>query len=64
LVVLANLENLNSILIRNNIEKAERFKQLKEIVAVQLKSLDEKDFMRALKKISNDVYVKNLRKGE
>lgn len=64
LVVLANLENLNSILIRNNIKKPERFKQLKGIVTAQLKSLDENDFMGALKKISDDVYINKLRKDE
>lgn len=57
LVVLANLENLNSILIRNQIDKTERYQQLKDIVEVQLKSLDEKDFMKALKKLSDDIYV-------
>lgn len=59
LVVLANLESLNSILIRNNIDKIERFKQLKEIVQIQLKSLDDKDFMKALKKVSDDIYIEN-----
>lgn len=59
LVVLANLENLNSILIRNKIDKLERFRQLKEIVQIQLKSLDDKDFMRALKKVSDDIYIQN-----
>ena len=57
LVVLANLENLNSILIRNQIHKAERYRQLRDIVQVQLKSLDEKNFMKALKKVSDDIYI-------
>ncbi len=56
LVVLANLENINSILIRNPIDKPERYHQLKKIVQIQLKSLDEKVFMNALKKVSNDIY--------
>ncbi len=59
LVVLANLENINSILIRNKIDKVERFHQLKEIVQIQLKSLDEHDFMKALKKVSEDIYINN-----
>ncbi|MGM0650688.1 MAG: KilA-N domain-containing protein [Bacteroidota bacterium] len=62
LVVLSNLENLNSILIRNQIDKVERYKQLRDIVQVQLKSLDEKDFMKALKKVSDDIYIKNKKK--
>jgi hypothetical protein len=64
LVVLANLENLNSILIRNQIDKVERFKQLRDIVQLQLKSLDEKDFMKALKKVSDDIYIENKKKLE
>ena len=62
LVVLANMENLNSIMIRNKIDKPERFRQLKEIVQMQLKSLGEKDFMRALKKASSDIYVQNKKR--
>ncbi|MFW6020456.1 MAG: KilA-N domain-containing protein [Bacteroidales bacterium] len=57
LVVLANLENLNSILIRNQVDKEQRYRQLRDIVKIQLKSLDEKDFMKALKKVSDDIYI-------
>jgi hypothetical protein len=64
LVVLANLENLNSILIRNQIEKAERYRQLRDIVQIQLKSLNEKDFMKALKKVSDDIYIDNKKKSK
>ena len=64
LVVLANLENLNSILIRNGLDKAERFNQLKQIVQIQLRSLNEKDFMKALKKISDDIYIKHPKKTD
>ncbi|MFO8021577.1 MAG: KilA-N domain-containing protein [Perlabentimonas sp.] len=64
LVILANLENINSILIRNQVDKAERYRQLKEIVQVQLKSLNEKDFMKALKKVSDNIYIDNKKKPE
>jgi len=64
LVVLANLENLNSILIRNQIDKVERYRQLRDIVQVQLKSLDEKDFIKALKKVSDNIYIENKKKLE
>lgn len=64
LVVLANLENLNSVLIRDKIDKPERFQQLKKIVQIQLKSLDEKDFMRTLRKVSEDIYVRNKKRIE
>lgn len=49
LVVMANLESVNAILIRNGIDKAERFKQLREMVLIQLKSLDNMDFMKSIK---------------
>ena len=47
-----------SPLIRNEVDKAKRFKQLRQIVDIQLKSLDEKDFMKALKKLSNGIYIR------
>jgi hypothetical protein len=62
LVVLANLENLNSILIRNQVDKERRYGQLRDIVKIQLKSLDEKDFMKALKKVSDDIYIDSKNK--
>lgn len=62
LVVLANLGNLNSILIRNQVDKEQRYKQLRDIVKIQLKSLDEKDFMKALKKVSDDIYIDHKNK--
>jgi hypothetical protein len=64
LVVLSNLENINSILIRNQIDKSERFRQLREIVQVQIKLLDSQDFMKALKKVSDDIYIANKKKLE
>ena len=64
LVVLSNLENINSILIRNQIDKSERFRQLREIVQVQIKSLDSQDFMKALKKVLDDIYIANKKKLE
>ncbi|RPH29515.1 MAG: KilA-N domain-containing protein [Bacteroidales bacterium] len=60
LVVLSNLENLNSILIRNQIGKQDRYRQLKEVVDIQLKSLDDKDIMKSLRKTTSDVYIKPL----
>ncbi|MBI4646647.1 MAG: KilA-N domain-containing protein [Bacteroidia bacterium] len=64
LVVLANLESLNSILIRNRISKPERFRQLKGISMIQLKSLDNKDFIKTLKKVTNNVYINYSGKGK
>jgi hypothetical protein len=62
LIVLSNLENINSIFIRNQIDKHERYRQLKEIVQIQLKSLDGQDFMKSLKKVSDDIYIENKKK--
>jgi hypothetical protein len=42
--------------------KSERYRQLKEIVRLQLKSLDGQDFMKALKKVSDDIYIETKRK--
>ncbi len=64
LVVLSNLENLNSILIRNQVDKHERYRQLREIVQIQLSSLDGQDFMKALKKLSDNIYIDNKKKLE
>jgi hypothetical protein len=64
LVVLSNLENINSVLMRNQIDKPDRYKQLKEIVQIQLSSLDGLDFMKALKKVSDNIYIENKKKIE
>ncbi len=58
LVVLSNLENINSVLIRNQIDKGERYRQLRQIAMIQLKSLNDKNFIKTLKKVSNDIYIK------
>ncbi|MBK7139951.1 MAG: KilA-N domain-containing protein [Bacteroidetes bacterium] len=64
LVVLSNLENLNSILIRNQVDKHERYRQLRAIVQIQLSSLDGQDFMKVLKKLSDNIYIDNKKKLE
>ncbi len=50
LAVLSNLESMNAELIKNGIGKEERYLKLKEISNYQLTILNEKDFMKALKK--------------
>jgi len=57
LAVLSNIESLNSIMIRKEIDKTERFFQLQEIADYQLKILNDKNTMKAIKKLSNDVYI-------
>jgi hypothetical protein len=63
LAVLSNIESLNSIMIRKEIDKTERFSQLQEIAEYQLKILDNKNTMKAIKKLSNDVYI-NKKKAD
>ncbi len=56
LVVLSNMENLNALMIEQNIDKTERFNQLKKIAISQLKTLDNKDFIKSLKRLNDKTY--------
>lgn len=58
LAVLSNIESLNAILIKKKIDKCERFPELKEVADYQLKVLNDKNAIKALKKLSDDVYAK------
>jgi hypothetical protein len=52
-------------MIKEKISKNERFLKLKEIAKYQLSVLNEKDFMKTLKKLNENIYVeqkKNLKK--
>ncbi len=51
------IESLNADMINNCIEKTERYNKLKQITKYQLQILNEKDFMKALKKLSDDTYI-------
>ncbi len=62
LAVLSNLETLNAEMIMNKIKKTFRYKRLKEISEYQLLIMNEKDFMKALKKLNDKVYIENQRK--
>jgi len=62
LAVLSNLETLNAEMIRNNIEKSQRYIRLKEISEYQLLIMNEKDFLKALKKINDKIYVESRNK--
>ncbi len=57
LAVLSNLESLNAEMIKVEIDKQSRFHKLKEIAIYQLTILNEKDFMKALKKLNERIYV-------
>ena len=57
LAVLSNLESLNAEMMKSGIDKQKRFEKLKEIATYQLTILNEKDFMKALKKLNERIYV-------
>lgn len=57
LVVLFNLENLNALMIGQQIEKSDRFKQLKIIGKSQLETLEGKGFIRSIKRLSDKTYL-------
>lgn len=62
LAVLSNLETLNAEMINNGLEKAVRYKRLKEISEYQLLIMNENDFMKALKKLNDKIYIENQNK--
>ena len=57
LAVLSNIESLNADMISSKIDKIERFDKLSQITQYQLKILNEKDFMKALKKLTETTYI-------
>lgn len=48
LAILSNLETINAQMIKEKLEKKERFYKLKEIARYQLLVLNEKDFIKAI----------------
>ncbi len=64
LAVLSNLESINAELIKSNIDKQKRFERLKEISIYQLTILNEKDFMKALKKLNDSIYIDKKKNPE
>ncbi len=57
LAILSNLEILNAQMIKEKMDKNERFTKLKEIAKYQLSVLNEKDFMKTLKKLDDNIYI-------
>ncbi|MDY0202221.1 MAG: KilA-N domain-containing protein [Bacteroidales bacterium] len=62
LAILSNLEALNAEMIKENIIKEERFLRLREIARYQLSVLNDKDFMKTLKKLNERVFVDNKKR--
>jgi hypothetical protein len=57
LAVLSNIESLNSILIKQGMDKQSRFGLLRQTAQEQLSALDKIDFLKTLKYTSDGVYV-------
>ncbi|NHB70405.1 KilA-N domain-containing protein [Perlabentimonas gracilis] len=62
LAILSNLEALNAEMIKENVTKEERFLRLREIARYQLSVLNDKDFMKTLKKLNERVFVDNKKR--
>jgi hypothetical protein len=57
LTVLSNLESFNSELIKSKLDKQTRFNNLYRIAKQQLEILNQKDFIKSVKKISDNTYL-------
>ena len=64
LIVMSNLESINALMIRENIDKQTRFEKLQEIARHEISILNDKDFMKSLKKSSDDVYLLENKKTD
>lgn len=62
LAILSNLETINAQMIKEKIIKQTRFLKMKEIAKYQSSILNEKDFMKTLKKLNERVYVEQNRR--
>jgi len=58
LAVISNLESMNADMIRQNIDKEERFLKLKAVAKYQIEILNGNSYMKTLKKKSDDAFVK------
>ncbi len=59
LAVLSNLESFNAEMIKEGLSKEERFMKLLNIAHYQKAVLDKQDFLKSLKKTSDDLYLNN-----
>lgn len=63
LAVLSNLESANAEMIRMDLPRKDRFKKLMEIATYQLESLNKQDFLKSLKRTSDDTYLSDEKKN-
>ena len=64
LAVISNLESMNADMIRQNIDKEERFLKLRAVAKYQIEILNENSYMKTLKKKSEDAFVKKQKEIE
>lgn len=57
LTILSNLESLNATLIKQGLNKQKRFELLTKIANEQKELLSKYDYMKSVKKVSNDIYT-------
>jgi len=62
LIILSNIESLNSTLIKNRVPKKDRLKILFEIVKEQKESLNKTDYLKSIKKLSDSTYTYHQQK--
>ena len=57
LLVITNLENLNSVMARDGIGKKERFEKLKEVAQMELERLKTYDVKKSVKRLTPETYL-------
>ena len=62
LAVLSNLESMNADMIRENFDKEERFHKLKAVAKYQIEILNENNYLKTLKKKSEETYINEQNK--
>jgi len=62
LAILSNLETMNAQMIREGLPKEERFLKLSDIAEYQLNVLNNKDFIKSLKKLDERTFVDEQQK--
>ena len=57
LAILSNLESANAEMIREGLGVSERFNKLNRIAKYQKEILDKQDFLKSVKKTSDEIYL-------
>jgi len=64
LAILSNLESANADMIREGIGKKARFEKLCKMGRYQKEILDKQDFLKSLKKTSDNIYLDSANSKE